>query len=76
MRSSHSIPLILTVSILIAGEFKFVEILEHCTPTLELGGVLVIYSSFLEAITEAAEFIVGTAKFTQPVILDSFMREQ
>lgn len=42
-------------SLLISGEFKFTEIIEKYTNLLEIGAIIVVFSSYLEKLYELSE---------------------
>lgn len=42
-------------SLLISGEFKFTEIIEKYSNLLEIGAIIVVFSSYLEKLHELAE---------------------
>lgn len=42
-------------SLLIAGEFKFTEIIEKYLNLIAVGGIIVIFSTYLEKLHEVAE---------------------
>jgi precorrin-6B methylase 2 len=49
--------------ILIAGEFNFKEIVENCMKQLVSGGILTVYSSFLESLVDLSEYLMTTLVF-------------
>lgn len=61
-------------SLLISGEFKFTEIIEKYVNLLEVGAIIVVFSSYLEKLHEVSEQLSGLGLFSKIDMMDSFLR--
>ncbi|CAD8044625.1 unnamed protein product [Paramecium primaurelia] len=60
--------------LLIAGEFKFTEIIEKYLNLIAVGGIIVIFSTYLEKLHEVAEQLLSSGLCSKIDVLDSFLR--